>query len=255
MLLEAIIIIATIFIIALVFYKQTNPEYKILQVENGDLQKLPYLIPELSPIVIRGFKVPNFWTRADVQARPRLQQIPLAYRGFMPTSLIEAVTNPALALPTVALQTASLLAQESGIQVWAEHTILPVFTDLWYNRCLTIQTQALISNQGLQETTALLTVIFPTEGDLQFSLLHKKQAAYCPAQWQGTMPATWTKETTPLVGEIQFIDVIIRKGTALALPPHWRWAAVATESIIKPMIAVVEVHHPISALAAKITKN
>jgi hypothetical protein len=252
MLLEVIIIIATIFIIALVFYKQTNPEYKILQIEYTDLQKLPYLIPELSPIVIRGFKTPHFWTAADIVARPRLQQIPLAYKGYVPISLTEAIQNTTLLLPTVALETADLLAQESGIQVWAEHTILPLLADRWYSYVLSVQTKALISNQGLQETTAFLTCILPTEGDLQISLLHKKQAAYCPTSWKGTLPSSWTKETTPLVGEIQFIDIIVRKGTAILLPPHWRWSAIGEK---KPMIAVVEIHHPISSLAGRLASK
>jgi len=257
MLLEAIIIIVTIFIIAIAFYKQTNPEYKILQVEEGDLTKIPPLISELSPIVIRGFKTPQFWTKDDIAARPRLQQIPLIYKGFEPISLADAATNDSLILPKSPSATAELLALESGVQVWAEHSVIPSFSELWYSRALQIRSKALIGEQGLQETTAFLTFIMPTEEDIQVTLLHKKQFAFCPEDWQSTVPSTWTKANTPLVGEIQFIDIIIRKGSLLALPPHWRWACVTItpESPKKPMVVLLELNHPISTIAAWSTSS
>lgn len=251
MILEIIIIIITIFIITLAFYKQTNAEYKILQIEQGDLGKVTGLIADLSPIVIRDCKTPNLWTNADVMARPRLQQIPLIYKGFEPITLIDAVTNDALILPTTTSATAEVLASECGLQVWAEHVILSIFDPLWYSRLLQIRTKAVLGSQGLRETVALLTFIMPTEEDLQISLLHRKQFSFCPDAWEGTVPAEWTKATTPLVGEIQFIDVIVRKGSMLVLPPHWRWAANSSSDnrAKKPMICIMEIHHPVSIIA------
>ena len=258
MLLEFIIIIATIFIISICFYKQTNPEYRILQVEGGDLTKLTPLIPELSPTVIRGFQTPNFWTNEDITTSHRLQQLPLVYPGFEPFPLGKAQTT---ALPSAPSATSEVIAQETGIQVWAIHTILPQFAGLWYAPILQLKTKALIGNIGLQSTTALQTLIMPTQGDIKVTLLHKKQFPFFPSEWKSTHIDEWTKATTPLVGEIQFIDVIIRKGSMLALPPHWYFnykgitgttGAHSTNSptlVHKPMVVVIEVHHPISILA------
>jgi len=247
MLLEFIIILATIFIINICFYKQTNPEYKILQVEQGDLTKIPPLISELSPIVVRGFHTPNFWTQEDISARARLKAMPLIYKGYEPFPLGNAKT---MALPTAPSATAELLAQETGIRVWAEHTILPSLDVLWYKLLLQLRTYALIGDQGFVQTTALLTILMPTDGDVQITLLHKKQYPFCPDVWKHTMPNSWTKATTPLIGEVQFIEVIVRKGSMLVLPPHWRYSYRGITSP-KPMVALIEIHHPISLLALR----
>jgi hypothetical protein len=248
MLLEFIIIIATIFIISICFYKQTNPEYRILQVEGGDLANLLPLIPELSPTVIRGFQTPNFWTQEDIAASPRLQQIPLVYSGFKPFPLAQAQT---ILLPQSPSATSELLAQETGIQVWATHTILPVFASLWYGPALQLKTKALIGTAGLQNTTALQTLIMPTQGDIKATILHKRQFPFFPSNWKSTHPDEWTKAMTPLVGEIQFIDIIIRRGSMLALPPHWYFSykGLTSTPSKKPMAVLMEVHHPISILA------
>ena len=247
MLLEFIIIIATIFIINVCFYKQTNSEYKILQVEQVDLTKVLPLISEMSPIVVRGFPTPNFWTQEDIQARNRLKAIPLIYPGYEPFLLASAQTT---ALPLSPSATAELIAQETGIHVWAEHTVLPQFAELWYSPILQLRTAALIGNQGLSQSTAFLTIIMPTQGDIKVTILHKKQYPFCPESWKHTLPSTWTKATTPLVGEVQFIDVIVRKGALFILPPHWRYSFVGVASE-KPMVAIVELHHPISLLSPK----
>lgn len=252
MLLESIILIATICIIAILFYKQTNPEYKINQVEKGDFSKVLELLPELSPIVVRGFQVPNFWTQNDISANPRLQAIPLVYPGFQPFSLGSATQ---MELPTRPSTTAQLIAQESGIQVWSEHTILPKYEPLWFGSTLTIQTSAIIGNQGLQQTTAYSTILMPTEQPIKVSLIHKKHYDFCPTVWRYTMPSTWSKANTPLVGEIQFIDIIIRPGTLLLLPPHWRFSYISHETHKKPMVALLEIQNPLSKIATALTKN
>jgi len=168
MFLEFIILIATIFIINVFFYKQTVSEYKIHQAENGDLIKATELIPELSPIVVRGFSTPNLWTSEDIRPGSRLAALPLIYDGFQPFPLSSAAT---MDLPTKAPSTAALIAQEMGLQVWAEHTILPVFQGLWYGQLLSVQTFALIGAQGLSQTTAFETILMPTEGDILVTLL------------------------------------------------------------------------------------
>ena len=250
MILEAVIIIATIFIIAVFFYKQTNPEYRILQVEKDDISKLLNLLPELSPIVVRGLTTTNFWTDQDISLNPRLKTMPLVYPGFQPFSLSTAHKT---VLPTRPSATAQQIALESGIQVWAEHTILPIFTPLWYSAAISLMSAALIGEQGLQQTTAFLTIIMPTQHTIKVSLLHKKHYEYCPKIWQYTMPSTWTKATTPLVGEIQFIDIIVRPGTLLILPPHWRYSY--TSDAKTPMVALLEIQHPLSHLLGRSFKN
>lgn len=252
MLLETIILIATICIIAILFYKQTNPEYKINQVEKGDFSKVLELLPELSPVVVRGFQVPNFWNQNDIVTNTRLQAIPLVYAGFQPFSLGSATQ---MELPTRPSTTAQLIAQESGIQVWSEHTILPKYAPLWFSSVLNIQSSAIIGNQGLQQTTAYSTILMPTEQTIKVSLIHKKHYDYCPTVWRYTMPSKWSKVNTPLVGEIQFIDIIIRTGTLLILPSHWRFSYTSYDTHTKPMVVIIEIHNPLSKIAATLTEN
>ena len=256
MFLEFIILIATIFIINVFFYKQTVSEYKILQAENGDLTKATELIPELSPIVVRGFATPNLWTSEDIRPGSRLAALPLIYDGFQPFPLSSAAT---MVLPTKASSTAALIAQEMGLQVWAEHTILPVFQGLWYGQLLSVQTFAHIGAQGLSQTVAFETILMPTEGDIIVTLLYNNMKAYCPpgTAWKNTFPDSWRKTDTPLITELQYIDIIVRKGNLLIVPPHWRYSYKAQDpaSHAQPKVAIIEVHHPMSRIAKWFYKN
>jgi len=256
MFLEFIILIATIFIINVFFYKQAVSEYKILQAENGDLTKVTELIPELSPIVVRGFTTPNLWTAEDIRPGSRLAALPLIYDGFQPFPLSSAST---MVLPTKAPTSAALIAQEMGLQVWAEHTILPGLTRTWYGQLLSVQTFALIGAQGLSQTTAFQTILMPTEGDILVTLLYNNMKAYCPpgSAWKNTFPDSWTKTDTPLITELQYIDIIVRKGNLLIIPPHWRYSYKAQDpaSHAQPKVAMIEVHHPMSRIGKLFLQN
>ena len=64
MIVETIIILGVIFFIAVMFYKQGNDEFEILQIEGERLQELPTLYGDRAPIVVSDFKLPALGTQA-----------------------------------------------------------------------------------------------------------------------------------------------------------------------------------------------
>ena len=62
--LEIFFIILIIFFVLIFFYKQTVPEFSVLQIEADKLETLPDILSESHPIVIRGLGNPKVadWT-------------------------------------------------------------------------------------------------------------------------------------------------------------------------------------------------
>jgi hypothetical protein len=69
-----------------------------------------------------------------------------------------------------------------------------------------------------------------------------------PPSWEGTFVSELKPAESPLLHEVQFIDVILRPGHLFILPPHWIVSMKSDDT--PPVFAWIEVHHPISFLAA-----
>ena len=57
--LEILAILGVLFFIAVLFYKQANESFEIIQIESDRIQELPTVYGDHAPIVIRGFQVPG----------------------------------------------------------------------------------------------------------------------------------------------------------------------------------------------------
>ncbi len=99
--------------------------------------------------------------------------------------------------------------------------------------------------RGLTPTHAWTAVIL-TEGTANISLIHRKSDKFLPPRWRGMHPADITVKHTPFISDIKYIDIVLRPGTILMIPPHWRMATQPTESV-GTMIEVT-FHHPMSLL-------
>ena len=60
--LEIFFIFLIIFFVLIFFYKQTVPEFSVLQIEFDKLETLPDILSESHPIVIRGLGNPKVLT-------------------------------------------------------------------------------------------------------------------------------------------------------------------------------------------------
>ena len=241
---EFLIIIGIVFFIAVFFYKQANEQFEILQIDAVRIQELPTMYGDRSPIVIKGYDVPSLGTEEELQKRPSIMQ--MAVRDGI--SLKALLASPqSLASFYFRPETARFLAQESGLTIWFQHHMYerflpsPYTTFLYSHRC-----SLWPHHRGLFKTTAFQTLIMPTQGIARVSLMLGKAVPYLPVNWQGRSFHSLTLQDTPLLGQLKFIEVKLKKGNLLLLPAHM---IIDVSSQENSWIFMAEIHHPISLLS------
>jgi hypothetical protein len=238
MILESFLVLGVIGIILVFFYRQAVQEFRILQTES--IEKATALFYERCPIVVLPAPAPiQLWTRADLQQRPSIQQYII--QDTQLSTLLEK--------ESVQLQPnqGEVLATHLGLPVWVNQTLLPQIRQTsWWTPILWSRTEVTIGAQGLRQSYGYCTALFVTEGAAAVSLLNESSDSYLPAKWVGKRVSKFTRDDAPLLHQIQYIDVIVRPGSMLLLPPHWKvcWE---THQSPKPVLAVwTEFHHPLS---------
>jgi|LauGreDrversion4_2_1035121.scaffolds.fasta_scaffold397566_1 hypothetical protein len=240
---EWFLIIGIIFIILIVFYKQANEEFTILQLEGNQLATLTTVLSEKNPIVIKQVQIPPFFTPDAIQQNKRIQSFPLAQQK----TLIDALTSTTIQTTP---ESSAILARESGLQVWAEHTWFPYLTNWWFLH--TMKTSANCGEHGLTKTTAPSTVILPTSNTLDVYIMTGSQEKYFPKLWAGKFPETFTVLDTPLVGQVKYMVIKVKAGNALCLPAHWFYSIRSSDSVKPILWCLLECHHPLSTIAASL---
>jgi hypothetical protein len=241
MILELLLVLGVLGVILLFFYRQAVQEFRILQTES--LEKAMPLLAERCPIVVLPTPQPqNLWTRADIQQRPTLAST--AINGYKLSDAIQYETFP------LKPATAAQLATQISLPIWFRQTVYPTFKQFqWWTPILTTRTEVMIGAQGLRQTYGYCTCIYVTDGALAVSLLNESADAYLPTGWKGKRMSKLTRDDAPLLAQIQYVDVIVRPGSMLLVPPHWKvcWETHESE---KPALAVwTEIHHPVSSIA------
>jgi len=223
-----VLVLVTITTILFFFYKQAVKEFRILQTDS--LDKIPSLMNERSPIVLLPSPTPNLWTRKDIEQRPILKQRVEKYLGKSATWL--------------PLKESNAIATQVGLPVWVNETLQPL-KNMWWGPLLWSQTCITIGAQGLRPTFGYITLIMATEGAIQVSLINESSEPYLPNQWLGKRLSKITKDDAPLVNKIQYVDVILRPGSCLLVPPHWKvcWENYECPSALGLWI---DLHHPVS---------
>lgn len=240
MVLEFLLVVFLLGVILAFFYKQAVAEFRILQTES--LEKALPILHERCPIVVTPIHMPqDLWTQKDIEQRPTL-----AGKGVNGVTLREAMKQESFSLRP---STSELLATEIGLPVWVQKEVLPLWKESqWWTRILSPRVEVTIGAQGLRPTFAYTTILLCTEGALQVSLLNESSDAYLPKQWMGKRLSKLTRDEAPLLANIQYIDVIVRPGTALILPPHWKVCWENTETPVPALGVWIELHHPMSRL-------
>ena len=245
MILETFLVFGVLFILGILFYRQAIEEYSWSQIELDQISELPKLLGERKPVVIRTVGEPKLYTPDVLRGTARLQEFPLI-SGISLGSFLESGETVALEHP-LSEPVRRALARESGLQVWAEHTwfsrLLPVS---WLEFFYKLQAHAHIGKEGLMRTTARTTVIYPTSGKLEVTLLNEAKGKLFPTNWKGRFPETFTIHDSPMVGEIKYITIVVRPGSVLCVPPHW-YTSISCAP--KTFWATFELHEPFSLLA------
>jgi hypothetical protein len=246
MILESLLVLGVLGVILFFFYRQAVQEFRILQTES--LEKAMPLLQERCPVVVLPAPQPQLWTRADIQQRPTLAST--AVNGNMLKDAIEQPTYP------LRPETATQLAKQIGLPIWIQQSITPTYKHhLWWSPILKTQCEVVLGAQGLRQTYGYSTAIMATDGALAVSLLNQSADAYLPATWKGKRLSQMTRDDAPLLGQIQYVDVVLRPGSMLLVPAHWKVCWETYESD-KPALAVwTEYHHPLSYLAYKASLN
>ncbi len=219
----AFILAAVFFIIYLFFYEQSASEYRINQVAFSAFNNK--LLLEQEPIVLTETPQSPIWTIEDIKQRSlHLRKKPINVQDRPPS-----------------LDDSRHLGEIIGANVWLDK--------LLFNNSLSQfsmkEIRATWGRRGLQPIHSWTAIIL-TEGEATVSLLHRKTDKFLPACWKGLHPADLSRSHTPFLDDVKYIDIIVRPGTTLLVPPHWRTAIEPVEG--NGLALEVTFHHPMSLL-------
>lgn len=256
MIIEIIITLVLAFLIAIWFYRQRRDSIEILQVEfQSTLSTIHELVEELQPIIIRGNIFPQILSREKLSEIPRLDNFPLRIPSDAP-HLLNYRQNPgsvlpdeqATGIPILDPDCARTLAKELSIELWATHNLADIFSELSgvFSSVSSKRTSVVLGGCGMKRATSIYTCIIPTEGKYILSLVNKRSESFLPANWKFRYPANLTVNDTPLVGEIQFIDIILRPGSMAILPSHCIYSLTPASSAQFHGAVIIEIDSPIS---------
>lgn len=204
---------------------------------------------EKCPIVLRQLPMTTVWTRKDVYARSAVyDRIPLFRDRTLSEWLRSTSETDGGGRCPWKRENAVALARVSGLAVWASSTLLPAMLHSLLYRAWLLNAPVYscwAGAVGITKTYAAWTVLLPMEGTVQVSILHQQMERYVPAACHGHLLRDLTPAHTPFVADVKYMDIILRPGTCLLLPPHWMYSYSATEKDM-PMVCRMEVHSPIS---------
>lgn len=246
------------------FYKQSAiHEFRINQGNASSKELLQELWAERVPLVIRELPRLSLWTREDVMGRACYDSVPL----FQEQTLAgwvgqlkgegqegqEGQEGHGVICPWQGREDhAEKLAAVSGISIWCKTHLHPLFGAGWRLRWLRYRAWA--GSFGLQRLYASWTCILPAEGDILVTVFPETMEPYLPSEWRGGFPGTWTRRDTPFVEDIKYMDIVVRAGTCLFLPPHWYASWIGKEGgKVVPMVFTIAYHSPVSWAAEKIS--
>lgn len=245
--LEIILIVSILFLILTFFYKQAVCEFRINQIEWSQRDNISSLLGEKVPLVLRSIPSATFWTHTDVLNRPCYKNIPI----FQETSLVDWITSstPDSECPWKHQQ-AEIISEASGINIWANKWLNPCIMNPLLKFWMFPKYHCWAGNVGLRKTYATWTCFFPVDGEITLTIMPESVESSLPANWSGCFPANLTIADTPFVGDLKFIDIILRPGNCIFMPAHWfvSWTTTG-ESQVAPMVCSISYHTPVSYLA------
>ena len=231
--------------VLLFFHNQATYEFKIAQIDWDQRSLLPSLLEERGPLVLQNLPPVAFWTQQDVLMRDGYGYVPV----FEDQSIAEWLVT---ATPTTAcpwgLEHARLLGSTAGLGVWAERDLdQAIKTNAFWSTWYSAVPSCWAGERSLWKSLARWTVIMPTEGSIQVSILAGSNDVRksLPPDLTGVHPSRLTIYDTPFVKDLQYMDIVLRPGSCLVMPPHWflSWQSLGD---MCPMVCVVEYHTPVS---------
>jgi hypothetical protein len=259
MILEIIITLTVIILITVCFYSIRRESIELLQLEyENALPSLHELLQELQPIIIRGVPFPPILNSLKLAEIPRLNSFPLSANA---THTLQTYrTHPelvfpdeqAIGLPILEPIVGRTLARELSIDTWMKYTYDDFISELsgYFSILKSIKTSVILGGYGMVRSRSLYACIIPTEGTYIISLVNKRSENFLPkTTWKYKYPSILSINDTPLVGEIQFIDIIARPGTMVIIPCHCIYSMTPKEMGKFHSAVLLELDSPISNMA------
>jgi len=153
-------------------------------------------------------------------------------------------------MPLLSSDKSMILSKELALEVWVSNVLHAFIQDIGGIFSLVYSTSArvILGGIGMQRASAIHTLILPVEGKYTVSLVNKKSEQFLPSLWRHRYPRTITINDSPLVSEIQYIDVVLRPGTVLCLPTHYIYSIEPDTPSTFHSAICIEIDSPISNL-------
>ena len=243
--LEWILILVIILCISIWYYTQSVSEYGLAQIKESQISmQLAQVWDEKKPVVISDVRAQEIWLANSLRQTK--------YWSAEPSW--NTYENTGLYIPTHQGRTKE--------QAWAEilgitqiqKTILTKWFELspWIFHT---KTEAHIGAEGLRTSFGWATSYSCTQGIARCILLHNAQKAKMPDGWKGLRWKDATFTHHPLWVQVQYIEVVLRPGTTLLVPPHWIVAIEPADTNETIWWIRSDVHHPISAMAQRLNES
>ncbi len=250
MIFQIVSLVCIVFFVSVLFYKQRRDTVEILQSEYTSHDSLKELVSERQPIIIRNTPTPQSLTMEQISKMQRLHDILLREgltlrQYFMEPGVVEDNGNP-----LISSATAALLSRELALSLWVSHTIQESIQDMdsFFGMFYTRSVQCSFGGIGMRRSTAVMTFFLPVEGTYMISLVNPKSESFLPRVWKNRYPRTLTINDSPLVGELKYIDIILRPGTMICLPTHTIFS-IEPDSKTYHSGLFMEFNSPVSSLA------
>ena len=240
---EWIVILLIIFCIVATHYTQSVTKYSLSQIKESQIPtSLTTLWEERNPIVVSDVRSRDIWASNSLKltrfwgAQPIWQQYQLRPEDKNVPHSLQVVWSDILGITQI------------------EHELILKWFDL-SAIVFSTRTEAHIGPEGIRQTYGWATSITCSEGEARCILLHSGQKSRLPPGWKGLRWSEANVAHHPLWTQVQNIEIILRPGTSLLIPPHW---LVAIEPIDqdKPIWWTrTDLHHPISKLAQQLNET
>lgn len=237
---EWIVIFLIIFCIVVWHYSQSSTKYSLSQLKESQIStNLTRLWEERNPVVVSEIRAPVIWN-SEALRQTRFWEAQPIWQQYE--------SNPH-----------TITEIEKSLQItWSEILgISQIESEVllkWFDMSpyiFSARTEAHIGTEGIRQTYGWATSITCTQGEARCILLHSAQKSRLPPGWKGLRWADANVKHHPLWTQVQNIEVILRPGTTLLIPPHWLIAIEPLDPSKSIWWIRSDLHHPISKWAQK----
>lgn len=235
---EIIVFLSVLLFIAVLFYKQANEQFEILQIDASRISELPTMYQDKSPIVVTNYSIPNLGTQEELYKRHSIVQMSAGNGITLGQLLMQRSAK-------VPIKTAEFLAKETGLQIWFEQHLFKILTPSYTSFIYSFNASLWPHKRGMIKTKAFQTVLMPTQGTAIVTIMLQKMIPYLPTKWQSREFDSLSLRDTPLLNQIQFIEIKLRRGDLLLLPAHLI-IDIKSGDNTDAWTFMSEIHHPVS---------